>query len=292
VDAGIRKRFGAINTSITFSYIRSNNIYQEVVGNRLPDGNYSDTVVPVITYNGIPYGTGIFFPGGAIGSAPLPGHGSIFIGDSSGKARYAAVYLTADKPYTELSGWGFSTALTISSARSNDGADKASIGDPFWFDTPNVGDQGWQPANGLERWRFVGTGTVKIPFDIKLSTVVTLSSGASYGGTLVGVPASVSGSAAVGGYFTDFGIYRPHGIGYKNIDFNVSKSFKMPWNRGQELTIYFQALNAFDFVNRQYSMWVSGQQVYGGAGPTHDPDKGLGVASQGRNFKIGAKFTF
>ena len=291
VDAGIRKRFGAINTSITFSYIRSNNIYQEVVGNRLPDGKYTDTVVPVLTYNGIPYGTGIFFGGGAIGLAPLSStHGSLFIGDSHGKARYAAVYLTADKPYTDLSGWGFSTALTISSARSNDGGNKASIGDPFWFDTPNVGDQGWQPANGLERWRFVGTGTVKIPFDIKLSTIVTLSSGSSYGGTLVDVPASVSGGP--GGYFTDFGIYRPHGIGYKNIDFNVSKSFKMPWNHGQELTLYFQALNAFDFVNRQYSMWVSGQQHYNGAGPTHEPDKGLGVASQGRNFKVGARFTF
>ena len=33
-NVGVRKRFGKINTAITFSYIRSHNIYQEVVGNR------------------------------------------------------------------------------------------------------------------------------------------------------------------------------------------------------------------------------------------------------------------
>jgi outer membrane receptor protein involved in Fe transport len=93
-------------------------------------------------------------------------------------------------------------------------------------------------------------------------------------------------------FTTNFGIYRPSGIAYKNVDFNVSKSFKMPWNPDQELTVYFQALNAFDFVNRQYSMWGSGLAFVGGAGPTFAPDKGLGVASQGRNFKVGARFKF
>ena len=87
-------------------------------------------------------------------------------------------------------------------------------------------------------------------------------------------------------------VYRPKGlINYKNIGFNISKSFKMPWNRGQELTVYFQALNAFDFVNRNYSLWTGGSQNYGGPGPSRKPDTGS-VASQGRNFKVGAKFTF
>ncbi|MGN6849615.1 MAG: TonB-dependent receptor plug domain-containing protein [Sphingomicrobium sp.] len=290
VDAGIRKRFGAINTSITFSYIRSNNIFQVVMGNRLPSGNYSDIVNQVINYNGIPFTAGDFYNGEADALAPLPGFGRIVIGNSDGKARYLAVYLQADKPYTDLSGWGFSTALTISSARSNDSSDTGQIGDPFYFDSPMIGQLGWGPVRGLERWRFVGTGTVKIPFDIKLSTVVTLSSGPSYGAVLCcNVPASVAGENGVA-YFTNFGVYRPRGIAYKNIDFNISKSFKMPWNRGQELTVYFQALNAFDFVNRNYSMWTGGFQNYGGS-PSHAHDPGS-VASQGRNFKIGAKFTF
>jgi hypothetical protein len=290
VTAGVRKRFGKINTSLAVSYIKSHNTFQYVVGNRLPDGSYSGAINPVIIYNGIPFGTGIFYGGGAINLAPLPGHGNVFIGNSDGKATYAALYLTADKPYTEESGWGFSSALTVSTARSNDGA---AFGDPFWFDTPNVGDQGWQPSRGLERWRFVGTGTVKIPFDIKLSTVVTLSSGPSFGSALCcNVPASVAGPGGPSAYFTDFGIFRPKGfINYKNIDFNVSKSFKMPWNRDQELTVYLQALNAFDFVNRNYSMWGGGFQGYNGPPPTLQPDP-TGVASQGRNFKVGAKFRF
>lgn len=291
IDLGVRKRFGPINTSATFSYIRSNNIYQEIVGNRFPNGTYGDDSEEIFVYNGIPYARGIFFNGSAIfnpAAALSPLHQPFFIGNSDGKARYVALYLTADKPYTDLSGWGFSTALTISSARSNDTRDTNQIGDPFMFDAPTIGAQGWGPVIGMERWRFVGTGTVKIPFDIKLSTVVTLSSGPSYGGVLCNVPLTTGGTDC---YTTNFGIYRPHGIGYKNVDFNVSKSFKMPWNPGQELTVYFQALNAFDFVNRNYSMWTGGFQTVGGPGPSHKHDPGS-VASQGRNFKIGARFTF
>ena len=292
VDLGVRKRFGKVNTSITFSYIRSHNIYQEVVGNRFPDGSYGDDAEEVYVYNGNPYARGIFFNGSAIFN-PLAAlssqHQNFFIGNSDGKAQYEAVYLTADKPYTDDSGYGFSTTLTISSARSNDPRNTNQIGDPFMFDEVTIGQQGWGPSVGMERWRFVGSGTVKIPFDIKLSTLVTLSSGSSYPGVVCNVPVSGGGTDC---YLTNFGIYRPHGIGYKNVDFNVSKSFKMPWNRGQELSIYFQALNAFDFVNRQYSQWGSGLAFVGGAGPSNKPDKGLGVASQGRNFKIGARFTF
>jgi len=38
-------------------------------------------------------------------------------------------------------------------------------------------------------------------------------------------------------------------------------------------------------------MWGGGLQTYGGPPPNHRPDLGS-VASQGRNFKIGAKFRF
>ncbi len=292
VDFGVRKRFGSINTSATVSYIRSNNIYQEVVGNRYPNGTYGGDSEEIFVFNGIPYARGIFFcsPGScnAISGAPLSAtHQQLFIGNSDGKARYLALYLTADKPYTDLSGWGFSSALTISSARSNDPRDTNQIGDPFMFDEVKIGQQGWGPVTGLERWRYVGTGTVRIPFDIKLSTVVTLSSGPSYHSVLCNVPLATGGTDC---YLTNFGVFRPHGIGYKNVDFNISKSFKMPWNRGQELTVYFQALNAFDFVNRNYSEWQGGFSNYP-ALPSQKHDV-TGVASQGRNFKIGAKFTF
>jgi outer membrane receptor for ferrienterochelin and colicin len=287
VDVGVRKRFGKINTAVTFSYISSHNIYQEVVGNRYPNGSYSDGENPIFTYNGITYADGIFFPGAAIFGAPLPGHGSIFIGNNDGKAHYGAVYLTADKPYTDDTGYGFSTTLTISNARTNDPRDTNSIGDPFMFDEPRIGDMGWGPVIGLERWRFVGTGTVRLPWDIRLSTVVTLANGPSYGGVLCNVP-TPSGSRC---FLTNYGVYRPRGIGYKNVDFNVQKIFKAPWNPAQELTVYFQALNAFDFVNRNYSQWTGGFQNVGGPGPTREHDR-TGVASQGRNFKIGARITF
>jgi hypothetical protein len=288
---GIRKRLGKINTSISFSYIKSHNIYQEVVGNRNPDGSYS-ALSPLFTYDGNVYSSGIFYGTGAINTAPLFGtdgrrYGSIFIGNSDGKATYAALYLQADKPYTDESGWGFSTTLTISNARSNDSRNGANIGDPFNFDAPTIGLQGWGRSSGLERWRFVGTGTVRLPLDIRATTFITLSSGPYYGGVICGIPApSVDGCAE-----TNFGIYKPHGIGYANIDFNFSKTFKMPWAKSQELTIYFQALNAFDIVNRNYSMWSGGFRNVGDNGPSGQYDLGS-VASQGRNFKVGARYKF
>jgi outer membrane receptor for ferrienterochelin and colicin len=288
---GVRKRLGKINTSISFSYIKSHNIYQEVVGNRNPDGSYSP-LSPLFSYGGNVYSSGIFYGTAAINTAPLFGtdgrrYGSIFIGNSDGKATYAALYLQADKPYTDESGWGFSTTLTISNARSNDSRNGANIGDPFNFDAPTIGLQGWGRSSGLERWRFVGTGTVRLPLDIRATTFLTLSSGPYYGGVICGIPApSVDGCAE-----TNFGIYKPGGIGYANIDFNFSKTFKMPWAKSHELTVYFQALNAFDFVNRNYSMWGGGFRNVGDTGPSGQYDQG-GVASQGRNFKVGARYKF
>jgi len=299
INFAVKKRFGHVNTSITLSYIRSHNIYQEVVGNRYPDGSYSVGGNPVFTYNDNVYAAGIFYGGSAIGGAPLPGYGSIFIGNSDGKASYAAIYLQADKPYTEDSGWGFTTTLTISNARSNDTRNGASIGDPFNFDAPTIGAQGWGDSSGLERWRFVATGTARLPFDIKATAFVTLSSGPTYGGVVCNVPTSVPGGG--GCYTTNFGIYSPGGIGYKNVDFNISKTFKLPWAHGHEFTVYFQALNAFDFVNRNYSMWTGGVanlptvdshgNVVFGNKASGRPDAGS-VASQGRNFKIGARYRF
>jgi len=291
LSVGVRKRLGKINTSISFSYIKSHNIYQEVVGNRNPDGSYSP-LSPLFSYGGNVYSSGIFYGTGAINTAPLFGtdgrrYGSIFIGNSDGKATYAALYLQADKPYTEESGWGFSTTLTISNARSNDSRNGANIGDPFNFDAPTIGLQGWGRSSGLERWRFVGTGTVRLPLDIRATTFITLSSGPYYGGVICGIPApSVDGCAE-----TNFGIYKPGGIGYANIDFNFSKTFKMPWAKSHELTVYFQALNAFDIVNRNYSMWGGGFRNVGDSGPSGRYDLG-GVASQGRNFKVGARYKF
>jgi len=291
LSAGVRKRFGGINTSATVSYIRSHNIFQEVVGNRFPDGSYGPD--QIYTFNGVPYSRGIFYGPSAINGAPLIGldgtrYGSIFIGNSDGKANYAALYLQADKPYTEQSGYGFSAALTLSTARSNDTRNTNSIGDPFNFDAPTIGAQGYGQSSGLERWRFVGSGTVRLPLDFRLSTIVTLSSGPRYGGVLCNVPVSGGGTDC---YTTNFGIYSPGKIAYRNVDLNLTKSFKAPWNHDQEFTVYLQALNVFDFVNRNYSMWGGGFQNLGGPGPTLQPDP-VGVASQGRNFKVGARFRF
>ena len=65
----------------------------------------------------------------------------------------------------------------------------------------------------------------------------------------------------------------------------------MPWNNGHELSVNLQVLNAFDFVNRNYSRWGGGFETVGGTGPSRKYDPGS-VASQGRSFKVGARYSF
>jgi hypothetical protein len=43
-NLGVRKRFGAIQTSLTFAHVRSHNIFQFVRGNRFENGWYTRIV--------------------------------------------------------------------------------------------------------------------------------------------------------------------------------------------------------------------------------------------------------
>ena len=159
---GIRKRFGAIQTSITYSHIRSHNIFQFVRGNRLPDGSYTSQGDQWIEDN---------FPA----AGQLPGfQGKLNIGANDGKAVYNALYITAEKPFTANANWGFTAALTLQAPRTNVGQE---LGSDEFYNGPRQDAYGWQWVQGTERYRFVGSGIVRGPFDTVLSGTLTLGSG-------------------------------------------------------------------------------------------------------------------
>lgn len=275
-DFGVRKLFGQIQTSISVSYVKSHNLFQFVRGNRLPDGSYP-------SFNGTPVVIDNFPPQGQLAGF----NGKLNIGQNRGEAHYTALYLTADKPYTDVSGWGFSSALTIQRARTNDGTELNA--DEF-FAGPRVDQFGTEYVNGVEKWRFVGTGIVKAPFDIIASTTVTLSSGPSFGSVYgFGLPTQVGGQCCIANLG---GLQFPHKFfGYANVDIRLAKTFKLPW--GHELTIDAEAFNIFDFVNRSYSSWGAGFRQYDGANGFAQPT-GLenGTVGSPRSFQAGVKYRF
>ena len=265
-NVGVRKRFGQIQTSLTFSYVRSNNIFRFVRGNRLPNGSYTSQGDQWVEDN---------FPT----QGQLAGfNGKLNIGSNDGKASYAAIYLTAEKPFVQNSRWGFTAALTIQRARTNVAQELAN-NDEF-YNGPRVDAYGWEYVQGVEKYRFVGTGIVRGPFDTILSGTLTLSSGPAFGNVIFkpNPPENACCYGNFGGVFFP----RPF-IAYKNLDLRIAKNFKLPW--GTNIEFSAAAFNVFDSVNRSYSAWGAGS----GTNPTLEEN---GTTGLGRSFQVGAKFRF
>lgn len=252
-NLGVRKRFGEISTSATLSYIKYQNLFNWVLGNRLPDGSWCQFGPQ---YACQPWGNG------------LPGYGALIISTNERQARYKALYLTADKPWTPASKYGFSTTLTLTDA------EMTGHNDPFIFDYASPSATGWHKAEGVDKWRFVGSGIVSGPWDTRISAIVTLASGTPYGRVLDTAPALQIQE----GYFW------PRKT-FKQVDLRVSKDFKL-WN-GQTVTADAQVYNLFDTWNRAYSQWTGGYDNGTGAKEIPDPNAQIGPS---RSFQVGLTY--
>ncbi len=104
--------------------------------------------------------------------------GKLNRGLSNGKANYNAVYFQAEKPFTDQSTWGFTTALTLQRARSNVAQELNS--DEF-FNGPNLDTYGWGHVNGVHKWMWVTSANYRAPFGIVLSAQLDLKSGPAFG---------------------------------------------------------------------------------------------------------------
>jgi hypothetical protein len=307
IDLGIRKRFGAIQVSLTLSHIRSHNIFQFVRANYFSNGWYTRNVTWQRNANGdivngadgLPIALACSNGGNAwiqdniggatssssaagcvMGSGQLAGfNGKLNIGASNGSAEYNAIYLQIEKPFTDRSKWGFTTSLTISSARSNDAQELNS--DEFYNGTSqNV--YGWNAVNGVPKWNFIATGSYRAPLDFILSGTLQLNSGPGFGSVIFdNAPDGACCKANFGG------VYFPKPfIAYKRLDLRIAKTFKMPFDKKQELTFDFQAFNVFNWLNRTYSAW--------GAGSGSNPpliENGQ-VGNDARSFQAGVKYKF
>ncbi len=148
---GIRNIIGEWNTSATVSYIHSKEGFVFTLGNRYPNGDFWQN-----------------------GSQPWghnpPGFGGLILGDNGIETKTTQLLLSAEKPYTQESRWGFTGAYTYSHSKGNRGGDEH-----YAFDAATINDYPFIYLKSVPEHRFVFTGIYDIGWGITASAKLTLA---------------------------------------------------------------------------------------------------------------------
>ena len=288
---GVRKRFGQIQTALTFSHIRSHNIQMFTRANFYDNGWFTRRLIRDGAGNVIGCTDGgdqwiidntpeLDFAACPATGGQLDGFsGKLNRGQSNGKANYNAIYITAEKPFTDQATWGFTTTLTLQRARSNVAQE---LNNDEFFNGPNLNTYGWNNVFGVPKWNWVTSANYRAPYGFILSGLLTLNSGPAFGNIIFGnAPDGACCFANMGGALWP---RKMQGIAYKRLDLRVAKTFKTPW--GHEFTADFEVFNAFNSLNRNYSTWTSGS----GANPPRTENSQIG--NDARQFQAGLRYKF
>ncbi|HEY0684566.1 MAG TPA: TonB-dependent receptor [Steroidobacter sp.] len=263
---GVRQRFGDDwLASLTLARNRSRHGFTYIFGNRNPDG-----------LNGPLPDEGC--------CAPVSGgFGNILVSSDAKQTWYNGVYVTLEKAYTEASAWGMTFAYTYSEAEETGG-------DLFSLDYPLVSDYPRHPTSADERHRIVMTGIVGLPWDMKLSSTLTLGSGTGY--TIVDQSQGTGPGEIQYRYYTarpeKHSFIFPNAFGYRSLDFRLEKRFE--FGASQAFSLVGEVFNVFDYENydpRSYN----GNIPFGGA-PNEAFGKPTDLIEPGRRFQVGMTYSF
>jgi outer membrane receptor protein involved in Fe transport len=239
ISLGLRAKLGEWNTSATIANIHSQDGLVFTLGNRYPNGDFWHA--PSWNANDVaqPWE-----------HAP-PGFGSLILGNNGIETKTTQLLLSADKPYTEDSGWGVTAAYTYSHARGNRGGDEH-----YAFDGETIANYPFIDLAAVPEHRFVVTGIYDLPWGLTLSGKATLASPPplnsivgwwEYGGSPQ-PPLIVATDA-------------PGTFGTKQLDLSMFKDFKMTG----DFTFQVRAdvINVFNNKNiSSYSTDWGGNGVY------------------------------
>jgi hypothetical protein len=216
-SVGARHTMRGIVTSVTYTGMRSRNLFSWIRGNRRPDGTCCLAV---------------------------PGFSNLFVNDLEGRrAWYDGMYLQLDRPYgVGGARYGFSVTYTLGRAEQTGG-------DDFSLDLPTVADYPRYPTGNDERHRLVMTGIVGLPWEVVLSTFMTLGSGTPY--TIIdntlGSGPNQQRVLRNQGRPDQFSFIFPNAWAYRAVDLQADKAFRVG---GQHrVSVMFQAFNVFSFDN-------------------------------------------
>ncbi len=260
ISAGLRQAIGQWNGEVGLTYSHAKNQFTWSGGNRDPQGGFGNQS-PIDPLFGGP-----------------KGYGTVILGDFNTQAKTETVYLKADKPYTQSSGWSAGVTYTYSDAKTTN---KEWTNDIFNW-TAGRSTSAWNPSKDVERHRIVANGLVDgaLPWGLKLSGKATLGSGLPYRVT----------SCAAG--FNQCISEAGWGAGLKQLDMGVAKDIKV--GIGQ-LSFRLDILNLLNTVNQGgYDDWGGGpgnpQNIYGGDNAHVGTPSS--IAGPMRTAKLTARYSF
>ncbi len=169
-----------------------------------------------------------------------PGFGAVIINDPVGKSFwYDGASISLDRPYTGH-GWGAHFTYTHAKARQTGN-------DLFSLDLPAASLYAKHPPSGSEPDRFNATAILGLPWDLRFSTNVTLSTGEATPYFDFSKGFNLPGRLATG--VIPGAVYPPkkNGFGYRNVDFRLGKDFAA--YAGTTIGVTAEVFNAFNFTN-------------------------------------------
>lgn len=223
---GVRQKFGDFQTSLTLAYGKTENLFAWYIANAGSE-------------------TGDRFSGPTPTSVGFPEFRNlIFFGSNDAEQEFKAMYLTVDKPFDTASNWGMTLAYTLSEAKRNGSRDGGLSGFDFDYNTPALSQT--FPTAQDERHRIVATGIVGLPWDMRLSGIVTLGSGLPF--NVFNCPNATNPNICWnGGRPPKHDFIIPNAWAYRQVDLRLSKRIDVPYGDAVELT--FDAINVFNFKN-------------------------------------------
>ena len=217
---GIRNRVGDWNTSVSLARILSYDGFVFSLGNRHPNGAF-------------------FVNGGNQFQNPVPGFGSLIIGNNGIKTRNTELLLSAEKPFTPASHWGATIAYTYTSASQN-----RDLFQHYAFDEATIGQYLFIASNAVPKHRLVMSGSVGIPWDVIIAakfTVETPTPDDDFTCLKNTPPYFPTGSNC-----QPFAV-TPPGLGYRSFDMEVTKNFDV--RNVSTLSVRVDVLNLFNVKN-------------------------------------------
>jgi hypothetical protein len=195
-----------------------------------------------VGYNAVRAKRGITYvaASGTCCGAFAPGFGAVIINDPVGKSFwYDAESITLDRPFTGQ-GWGARFSYTHAKAEQTGN-------DLFSLDLPAASLYARHPRSGSEPNRFNATAIVGLPWDMRFSTNVVLSTGEATPFFDFSKGFSLPGRLQTG--VINDAVYPPkkNGFGYRNVDFRLGKDF--PALHGTTVGVVAEVFNAFNFTN-------------------------------------------
>ena len=248
---------------------------QSSFGLRQGVGSYNLTV----SYNGIRGKNGMNFVRASPWGGPGPNFNTVFIADDRVRTWYDALQLQVERPMLVGMRWGGQLAYTLS--RSEEQGQSTDI---FWgFDDryTTVADRPRLRAPGDQRHAVVANAIYRMPWDFRLSGIVTLGSGITVNG---------NDETQAGGIYRRTYVFTPPsraflGVGHvfnqQSLDLRLDKSFVV--RSGQRVALIADLFNALN--SRNFG-------CYNTALPAGDRYGLPDCAAPGRRFQLGLRYGF